>query len=306
MPCYKSFLLLSLLCCLSLAVPIRSEALKATPLKVAATIFPLYDMLRQVAGPEVEVVLLVPPGASPHTFAIKPGTIRALTGCQAVFAVGHGLDDWVIRLAREAGVKRLILTDKGISLRRAGSESHDSRHHVAHATPHAGVDPHYWLSVPNALLMVEHIAASLGQLKPADQALYQRRAGAYQDELRAADAAIRALLADLPRREIATFHMAFGYFAEAYGLHVVAVFEPAPGQEPAPRHVEAFQRSIQTSNLRTVFIEPQLSEAPLRSLSRDLGITLQILDPNGGSEALPTYIAMMQFNARQIAAALRP
>ncbi len=70
----------------------------AAPLKVAATIFPLYDLVRQVAGPAVEVVLLVPPGASPHTFTVKPGTVRALTGCAAVFAIGHGLDDWATRI----------------------------------------------------------------------------------------------------------------------------------------------------------------------------------------------------------------
>src|SRR5262245_12050372 len=80
----------------------------AATLKVAATIFPLYDLVRQVAGPAVDVVLLVPPGASPHTFTVKPGTVRALTGCVAVFTIGHGLDDWSTRLAQEAGVKRTV------------------------------------------------------------------------------------------------------------------------------------------------------------------------------------------------------
>ncbi|MGE3539025.1 MAG: metal ABC transporter substrate-binding protein [Candidatus Tectimicrobiota bacterium] len=301
----KSPLLVLLACYCPVLLLGWSAPLQAAPLKVAATIFPLYDMLRQVAGAEAEVVLLVPPGASPHTFTVKPGTIRALTGCQAVFIIGHGFDDWVSRLARDAGVKRLMLTDKRLPLRRGYSERHEHQPHRSHTSQEGGVDPHYWLSVPNALLMVENIAASLGQLNPAEQAGYQRRASAYQEELRLTDAAIRQQLADLPRRDIATFHMAFAYFAETYGLNIVAVFEPTPGREPGPRYVEMFQRQIATHNLRTVFIEPQLSEAPLRGLSRDLGVTLQTLDPNGGSEALPTYIAMMQFNARQIAAALR-
>src|SRR5262245_47337796 len=100
----------------------------AAPFKVAATIFPLYDLVRQVAGPAVEVVLLVPPGASPHTFTVKPGTVRALTGCVAVFTIGHGLDDWATRLAQEAGVKRTIVTDAGLSLRRGYSEHHGTGH----------------------------------------------------------------------------------------------------------------------------------------------------------------------------------
>ena len=99
-------------------------ATASAPVKVAATIFPLYDLVRQVAGAAAEVVLLVPPGASPHTFTVKPGTVRALTGCAAVFTIGHGLDDWAARLAQEAGVKRTIVTDAGVPLRRGYHEHH--------------------------------------------------------------------------------------------------------------------------------------------------------------------------------------
>lgn len=277
----------------------------AAPLKVAATIFPLYDLVRQVAGPAVEVVLLVPPGASPHTFTVKPGTARALTGCIAVFTIGHGLDDWATRLAQEAGVKRTIVTDAGIALRRGYSEHHRAGHAQSQTAAHDAIDPHYWLSIPNAILMVQFIAEIFAQLDPAAQADYQQRAVAYQEQLHSTDGEIRRLLADLPRRDIATFHMAFAYFAEAYGLKVVAVFESVAGKEPGPRYVEAFQRQVRAHKLRTVFIEPQLSEAALRGLSQDLGITLQKLAPEGGVQGVESYLALMQYNAAQIAAALR-
>jgi zinc transport system substrate-binding protein len=280
-------------------------AAAASPLKVAATIFPLYDLVRQVAGPAVEVVLLVPPGASPHTFTVKPGTVRALTGCAAVFTIGHGLDDWAARLAQEAGVKRTFVTDAGIPLRRGYHEHHGAGHVRSQTAASDAVDPHYWLSIPNAIQMVQFIAKVLGQLDPVAQADYQQRAAAYQEQLRRADDEIRHLLSDLPRRDIATFHMAFAYFADTYGLNVVAVFEPAPGKEPGPRYVETFQRQVQTHDLHTVFIEPQLSEAALRGLSQDLGITLRKLDPEGGVQGVESYIALMHYNAAQIAAALR-
>ena len=274
-------------------------------LKVAATIFPLYDLARQVAGPAVEVILLVPPGTSEHTFTVKPSTVRAITGCQAIFAIGHGLDDWVARLGREAGVPRTIVVDTGIPLRRGDSEEHSDGHTGSHTMSQDAVDPHYWLSIPNARRMVQTIADALGELDAPAQADYQRRAAAYLEQLHSADVEIRRLLMDLPRRDIATFHRAFDYFAEAYGLHVVAVFEPVPGKEPGPRYVEAFQRRVRAHKLRTVFIEPQLSEVALRGLTQDLGVTLRKLDPLGGSQGVESYIAMMRFNAAQIAAALR-
>jgi ABC-type Zn uptake system ZnuABC Zn-binding protein ZnuA len=274
-------------------------------LKVAATIFPLYDLVQHVAGPSVEVMLLVPPGTSEHTFTVRPGTIRAITGCRAIFAIGHGLDDWVARLAREAGVPRTIVVDTGIPLRHGYSEDHSDGHASSRTTPQDTVDPHYWLSIPNAERIVQNIADALAQLDPPAQADYQQHATAYLEQLHSVDMELRRLLTDLTRREIATFHRAFNYFAEAYGLRVVAVFEPVPGKEPGPRYVEAFQRQVRAHKLRTVFIEPQLSEAALRGLTQDLGITLRKLDPLGGSQGVESYIAMMQFNAAQIAAALR-
>ena len=280
-------------------------ATASAPVKVAATIFPLYDLVRQVAGASAEVVLLVPPGASPHTFTVKPGTVRVLTGCAAVFTIGHGLDDWAARLAQEAGVKRTIVTDAGVPLRRGYHEHHGAGHARSQSAAHDAVDPHYWLSIPNAIRMVQFIAEILAQLDPVSQAEYQQRAATYQEQLRRADDEIRGLFSDLPRRDIATFHMAFAYFADAYGLNVVAVFEPAPGKEPGPRHVEAFQRQVQAHKLHTVFIEPQLSEAALRGLSQDLGVTLRKLDPEGGSQGVESYIALMHYNAAQIAATLR-
>jgi len=273
--------------------------------KVATTIFPLYDLVRQVAGPAVEVILLVPPGTSEHTFTVRPGTIRAITGCTAIFAIGHGLDDWVARLAREAGVPRTIVVDAGIPLRRGYSEPHRHGRAGSRATSQDAVDPHYWLAIPHAMRMVQTIAEALAQLDPPGQADYQQRTAAYLEQLHRADAAIRRVLTDLPRRDIATFHRAFDYFAAAYGLQVVAVFEPVPGKEPGPRYVETFQRQVRTHRLRTVFIEPQLSAAALRGLTQDLGVALRQLDPLGGSQGVESYIAMMQFNAAQIAAALR-
>lgn len=296
---------------IALAVALLSLGLRLTPsaaavrLKVAATIFPLYDLVRHVAAPDVEVVLLVPPGASPHTVAFKPSMIRDLTGSAAIFAIGHGLDDWAARLAREAGVDQSMVVDAGIALRE-GAHTGD-RHSPEHDREgHSGeVDPHYWLSITNAMHMVQTIAAVLGQLDPAGKSRYRQRAAAYEQELREADNEIRQLFAAVPRREVAFFHPAFSYFAATYDLHIVATFEPSPGREPGPRHVEAFLRQIQARKLRVLFIESQLDAGPLRSLGRDLGVILQELDPLGGRKGRESYIAMMRFNATQIAASLR-
>jgi len=258
--------------------------------KVAATIFPVYDIVRQVAGPVADVVLVLPPGASPHTFEPTPAGVRSLDGARALFVVGHGLDDWAAGLARGAGITRLAPVDAGIALRRV----------------HGRVDPHYWLSARNGIAIARAVAEELARLAPERRVEIDRALAAYVARLDAADTEVRRLLADLPTRRIATFHDAFGYFADAYGLEVVATFEPYPGLEPGPRFVVEFQRKIRAAAVPVVFTEPQLSVEALRPIARDLGVTLAVLDPIGGPPGRASYIELLLFDARAVAAAPRP
>jgi ABC-type Zn uptake system ZnuABC Zn-binding protein ZnuA len=261
-------------------------------LKVGATIFPIYDIARQVAGPIADVVLILPPGASPHTFEPTPAAVRSLSGARTLFVIGHGLDDWAARLARGAGVPRLVRVDADIALRREAGGQRGS------------VDPHYWLSIRNGEAIAQTVAAELERLAP-DRAVDIRSAlAAYLARLDATDREIRRLLDGLPTRRIATFHDAFGYFADAYGLEIAAVFEPYPGREPGPRFVVAFQQKVRATGVRVVFSEPQLSVDAIRPIARDLGVAISVLDPLGGSSGREGYIEVMLFNARQVAATL--
>jgi zinc transport system substrate-binding protein len=276
-----------------LAVAVPRPAISEDRVKVAATIFPLFDIVRQVGGPVADAVLVLPPGASPHTFEPTPASVRALSGARALFVIGHGLDDWAGRVARGAGVPRLVQVDTGIALRRA------------HGAARARVDPHYWLSAPNARTIAQTVAGELKRLTAARHAEIDRALAGYLARLEAADAEVRSLMAELPTRRIATFHDAFGYFADAYGLQIAAVFEPYPGVEPSPQFVVEFQRTIRASGIRVVFMEPQFSVDALRPIARDLGVTLAVLDPIGGLPGRETFIDLLYFNARAISDATR-
>jgi ABC-type Zn uptake system ZnuABC Zn-binding protein ZnuA len=235
--------------------------------------------------------------------------IRALTGSDALFIIGYGLDDWAARLASDAGVPHTIRVDKGIALQASEPlvDGDASEHGQAnfHHGPEPTVDPHYWLSIPNAVQMVRTITDVLKRLDATNQQGYEQRAASYVTQLQAADADIRQVLAEVPRREMAQFHAAFAYFAAAYGMKIVATFEASPGRESGPRHVEAFLRQVQAYRLTTLFIEPQFDQGILQQLTRDLGVTFKILDPLGGTKGREHYIDMMRFNAAQVASTLR-
>jgi ABC-type Zn uptake system ZnuABC Zn-binding protein ZnuA len=269
---------------------------------VAATIYPLYDIVRNVAGEDAEVKLILPPGASPHLFEFSPKRIEALQDVKAVFAIGHGLDDWtaqVTKIAKEAGV---IVVDRGIELRKVNETE---PHPIETGHGHSGTDPHYWLNLDNARRITDNVANGMAWTDPARAEAYRARADAYNRRLSEKERELNEALAPVRGRPILTFHDGWYYFAENFGLKVVGTFEPAAAEEPTPRHLAGLEREIKEKNIRVIFVEPQLSTAVLESFVEDNHLRVAELDPLGGTEGRATYLDLMTFNANSIRRALQ-
>jgi len=260
-------------------------------LTVAATIFPVADMIKQVGGAQVDVITLLPPGASPHTFEPSPQTITSASQATALFKIGVGLDDWSQRVIDAGSQATIVDLSAQVRLQTLGEE---------------GLDPHYWLSAENARAMTHEITEALISLDPAHAADFRRNAEEYQQQLAELHEELRRQFATVTTTQFATFHEAWYYFAQAYGLTVVASFEPSPGKEPTAQFLATFMDTIKRDHIRVVFTEPQFSNAALDQAAHDLGVTINLVDPiGGGSEETNSYINMMRYNAKQISSALR-
>jgi zinc transport system substrate-binding protein len=67
----------------------------AGKLSVVSTIFPGYDFTREVAGGQVELAMLLPPGAESHSFEPTPQDIIKIQNCDVFIYVGGDSDTWV-------------------------------------------------------------------------------------------------------------------------------------------------------------------------------------------------------------------
>ncbi|MDD4995704.1 MAG: metal ABC transporter substrate-binding protein [Patescibacteria group bacterium] len=259
--------------------------------RVAATIFPIYDIAKNIAGDKMDVLLIAPPGASPHTFEITPERIRDLQGSKLIFAIGHGLDTWASQTAQALPNSEVIIVDKGIELIADEEES--------------GANPHYWLSLKNARIISLNILNALKSADPINGEYYDQNTASFLSELDAADREIKKLLGNLTDKNIITMHDAWPYFAKDYGINIIASFEPYPGSEPTPQYLAELSRTAKEYNVKTIFSEPQLSSQLLIPFLEDLGMNLAVLDPEGGLAGRETYIDLMKFNAQAIHDALK-
>lgn len=262
----------------------------AGKLTVAATIYPLYDMARNVAGDGAAVELIVPPGSSPHMFEFSPRQLQSLQNVKAVFAIGHGLDNWVTPVSNVVKSARVIVVDQNIELRKFEDGT---------------TDPHYWLNFGNARKITDNIAEALIEIDPAHAEVYRENAKAYKEELAEKERELKAVLAPAQEISILTFHDAWFYFSENFGLKIAGTFEPAAGEEPTPRYLAELQRKIETEHIHIIFIEPQLSTGILESFAKDNKVSIAQLDPLGGVAGRTTYLELMEFNADSIRRALQ-
>ena len=279
---------------------------------VVATIFPLADWLREICGPDAEVLCLVSGGTSAHHF--DPSTHDALrvTQARALFAVGLGLDAWAAKLVENAG--------RGEQL--AYFETGDWIEHIKIGAlkiiPVAGGDedephrpgtddPHYWLDPARANAVVARMAQELGKLDPAHREGFSRRAAAYREKLQALDGELKEKAKAIPAgAQLVTFHEAYGYLLERLKIKLAAVVQVSPGVEPSIKDVAEALRVMRELKQAVVFQEPQESAAAAKVVAKELNAKLEELDPMEceASGVGKTYLERARHNINAIAGAV--
>ncbi len=304
-------------------------------LKVAATIFPLQDIVRNVAGQEVQVVQLIPAGASPHSYSLNPGQLARARGAEVIFAIGHGLDNFAAeRVSRSTGAVVKVV-DEGIELRSFDGEhehkdshgegiephSFDGEHehkdsHGEGIEPHSfdgehehkdshggGENPHYWLTVSNAVKIAKNVAGSLKQIDPDNSEVYDRNLAEYLEHLNLLEKELQEMAGNIEQKNFAAIHDAWSYLAAQYGLNLAVTYEPREGQQPSAAELKELGEVLEKHDINTFYTEPQKqSTAAVRFLSEEFGLKIRVLDPLGGVGDRDSYIDMMRFNIESLAA----
>ncbi len=285
----------------------REEKADSGKIRAAATAFPIYDILRQVGGETIEPLMILPAGASPHTFDPTPAQIAAINKAEIFFVIGAGADDWALSILPTDSQVKIIDLSKSIDLRPFEHEEHEeeeAEHEDEKEHEHGDLDPHYWLDPENAKIIADVIASELALLDSGQAQVYVMKAEGFKVEIDESLLAWQELLSVFSNRQLAVFHDAWGYFAERFGLEIVATFEPFPGKSPSPQYLIAMQEKIKANKVKALFIEPQLSSEAAEALAQELGVEIWQLDPIGGLPGKESYLELIDYNVRAIYGAL--
>jgi len=262
---------------------------------VVATIYPLWEFARQVAGDRAEVVSLVPAGVEPHDWEPAPRDVSQVRRAAVFVHTGTNLDGWAEKLLADLTERRGVVVN--------------ARGGLGVLTMGGITDPHVWLDPTLARVQVLAIAGGLEQADPAGRAVYSDNAKAFVARLDALDLELAAGLAECARREVVTSHAAFAYLARRYRLTQVPVMGISPEAEPSPADLAAIVRTARRLKVTHVFYETLVSPRLAETLSRELGATPLPLNPIEGvspAEAAAGigYLELMRANLANLRTAL--
>lgn len=260
------------------------------PAQAQVTVLTSIKPLQLIAAAVQEGVgtpdVLLPPGASPHHYALRPSDVRKVAAVDLVYWVGPDMEGFLPRVLQGRSKPTVAVQDlPGMHLRRFGEDSHshadeDDDHDHDHRP--GSLDAHLWLSTVNARVIAQRMASDLASADPANAARYASNAAAFAKRLDALDTRLQARVAGIKGKPYFVFHEAFDYFEQAYGLQHAGVFAVAAEVQPGAQHVAAMRARLKEAGKTCVFSEPPMRPRLAETLTAGLPVKLAELDALGG------------------------
>lgn len=267
-------------------------AIAQTP-TILVSVAPYKFFVEQIAGETVRVALMVPAGASAHTYEPTPKEMMAASHADGWFLIGESFEARAVKaIASHHPEIQLWDLRQGVDL--VSSDPHHRCTHCHCSNPNCQ-DLHIWLSPRQAAVQARTIAGALTQLYPKNQALYSANLDKFLLQLQQLDQDIQATLAPLQNRVILVSHPAYAYFARDYHLLQLSIeFE---GKDPTPKQLTGVIQQARQHRVNTVFTQIQYNNKGARLIAEILGAKVVDLDPYAEQ-----YFTSMREIARQFAA----
>jgi zinc transport system substrate-binding protein len=285
---------------LAVSLPVRA-------VEVLTTIKPLGFIAAAITEGVSEPEVLLPTGASPHDFSLRPSDVRKIGEADLVVWVGPELEGFMRKpLANHPHVLTLTQVPGMPLFNYATKDSHDGHQHDNHAAHdhgdegheghhHEGVDPHIWLGPMQAKVIAGAIASELGEQDSANKARYEANLAAFTAKVDARDKVIAGQMKAVNQKGYFVFHEAYGYWERHYGMSSKGHFTVSPERRPGAKTLVEIRKALEEKQASCIYAEPQFSPAVIESVARNTGARVLLLDEVGeqvplGPDGYPQFM----------------
>ncbi len=262
-------------------------------INVVATTPMIGEFVSQVGGDNINLTVLMPPEANPHTYEPAPQDAGKIADADLVFYTGLMYEPApLIELLENSVCGSEALAEVGESVfpiefkegghddhhGEEGHDDHDEEGHDDHDEEghddhddhggheghgHGAYDPHFWFDPNRVVYAAEFIESKLVQFDPSNSANYEAAGETYVSELKSLTSQVSELISSVPsqNRKLITTHESLGYLEAKFGLEVLSTIIPDldSSNEISPSQLVGVIDVIEDNNVKVIFIE---SEAP--------------------------------------------
>ncbi|PRR81033.1 metal ABC transporter solute-binding protein, Zn/Mn family [Clostridium vincentii] len=237
-------------------------------ISVAVSIVPQETFVKAVGGDKVDIITMIPPGKSPENFAPTPEVMEKLSSASLYFSIGVPTESASI-LPKIGDFNKDI---KIVNMAETVSEVYSEIKFESGER-----DPHIWLSPKRVKIMIQEIVKELSEKDPSNTSFYETNGDNYINELDKLDTDIKSSLVSLEKNAFICYHPAFGYFADDYGLEMVAL-----EQEGKEATVEDFQKTIdfaKKEKIQAIFYQAEIDSKQSETFASEISGKAEMVEP---------------------------
>ena len=288
-----------------------TPAPKADRLTVAASFYPVAEIVQRVGGDDIELLALTAPGIEPHDSELSAKQLDALSQADIVFYIGGGFQPDL-----EKAVASLPKTTVAIDLLKSvdviTSEEKDvnaEEESDGHDHGNSDTDPPVWLDPANMVTMSAIVSQEIAQVQTELASDLTSRQTEYANELTEVGTLMDTTFASCERKELVSAHDAFTYFTKRANLIAVPISGVDPENEPSAKELEATAKIAQNRSVTIVFFEEVLPKAFADTVAKAIGASVDSINAietisQSDLDVGVTYSSIMKSNITKIATAL--
>ncbi|MBL0941688.1 MAG: zinc ABC transporter substrate-binding protein [Alphaproteobacteria bacterium] len=251
--------------------------------KVVVSIQPIYSLTAGVMKGVGVPTLLIKGAQSPHTFALRPSEAKSLSTADIIVWIGPALESALEKPIMKRGInaKQLRLMDlQNLNLYPFRSE-HKCTEHDSHNID--SYDPHIWMDIFNAKIIVTAIVDELSKVDPQNAATYNANHQALLKKLDQLNEEIKLCLKPFQQEAFMVFHDGYQYFEKAYNLKGLGAITRDPELQVSAKRLRDTQTLIQQKGVKCLFAEVQFQTPLVDLLAKTMNLKHGILDPYGAN-----------------------
>ena len=284
-----------------------TPAKESSRLKLLASFYPIAIMALNITdgveGVAVESMAQQQTGCL-HDFQMTTADMKKAETADAFLINGAGMEGFLDKISDQLPELPVIDSSTGIPLIASGEDHHHDGGE-GHDHDQEDYNPHLWVSITNCMEQVRNLSEGIIALDPEHEAEYRENTETYLEKLSALRDKMHSALDHVKNKDIITFHEAFPYFAEEFGLHIAAVINREPDSQPSAKELADTIRLVRETGVKALFVEPLYPETSAVIIAAETGAQVYVLDPAvSGEWDKNAYLTAMESNLQVLEQAL--